>query len=88
MNRNSPRWAQKVKELVTYLTDLYKGRGEGQVQEARDLLRRFGAKRFGTPSIQAVRKLNAIEEMDRLAYLNDRLLDFRLESWDDLLNEA
>jgi hypothetical protein len=88
MNGNSPKRAQEVKELVTYMTILNKGRGEGRVQEARDLLRRLGSKRFGAPGLQAVRKLNAIEDIDRLEYLIDRLLDFRPESWDDLLDEA
>jgi hypothetical protein len=57
-----------------------------EVEEARGILRRLGTKRFGTPSIQAVRKVNAIEDIDRLEYLIYRLLD--LESWDDLLDEA
>ncbi len=59
-----------------------------EAEEARGILRRLGRKRFGAPSIQAVRKLNAIEDIERLEYLIDRLLDFRLESWDNLLDEA
>jgi hypothetical protein len=86
MSGHFPRWGRRVKELVTYLTVLNQRRRERQVQEARGILRRLGSKQFGTPSIQAVRKLNAIEDIDRLEYLIDRLLD--LKSWDDLLHEA
>jgi hypothetical protein len=48
----------------------------------------LGSKQFGVPGLQAVRKLDAIEDIDRLEDLADRLIDLGVKSWDDLLHDA
>lgn len=88
MNASSPKRAQDVKELVTYLTILNQGRGEGRVREARDILRRLGSKRFGAPGHLAAHKLDAIDDIERLEDLVERFIDPGAEGWDDLLQDA
>jgi hypothetical protein len=73
MTVESPKDDQKFKELVT---------------EARGFVCRLGTERLGAPSLQAIRKLDAIDNLEHLEALADRLIDPQLASWDDLLHEA
>jgi hypothetical protein len=88
MSPKSPEDDQKFKELVTYLLILNKGRGQGQLKEARSLVRRLGTRRFGEPSLQVARKLDFMDNLEHLEDIADRLLDPHLASWDDLLHDA
>jgi hypothetical protein len=88
MDMNSPSDVQHFKEMMTYLTILAKGRGEGRVREAHRLLLRLATRRFGEPDVQTAGRLDAIRDIDHLEALADRLVDPELESWDELLAEA
>ena len=59
------------------------GREEGRAEEARALLLRMGSKRFGVPDDQVKAALEAIESLDRLEALADRLLE--VETWQEFL---
>ncbi len=61
------------------------GRVEGRVEGARELVLKVCRKRLGTPDPQAEAKLNAIDSVERLDGLIDRL--DQSETWDDLLAE-
>jgi hypothetical protein len=78
-----------MQESVTYQAILRKGRSEGliegRVNEAQRLLLRLGAKRFGEPSAPTLATLEAIQDIDRLEVLGERILDADLQSWDALL---
>jgi hypothetical protein len=62
---------------------LVRGRAEGRVEEARELLLTLGAQRFGAPDERIRAALDAIGDHDRLHALVTRLLD--AASWDELL---
>jgi predicted transposase YdaD len=74
---------RKMKESVTYQAILKEGRVAGRAEGERNALLRVGAKRFGAPSADVVARLAAIESLDRLEALLDRVGD--VETWDDLL---
>ena len=61
------------------------GRAEGRSEEARILLRRQGGRRFGSPTLSVLQALEAIEDLDRLEALCDRVVDHDVTSWDQLL---
>jgi predicted transposase YdaD len=62
------------------------GQAEGAVDEARNTLLRQGRKKFG-PSTEAVHaRIAALDDLDRLNDLLDRILD--VSSWDELLPPA
>ncbi len=73
---------------VTYEKILREGREIGRFQVARRILRRVGTERFGEPDKAAATCLREIEDVDRLESLAERVVDFDLETWDDLLREA
>jgi predicted transposase YdaD len=74
---------REMEESVTYQAIIRRGREEGRVEEARQLLRRLGGKRFGPPSVAVQAALDAIPTVERLEQLSERLLDG--ESWEELL---
>ncbi len=64
---------------------IMKGRVEGRIDEARRFLVRQGTKRFGEPDAATVAAIEAIQDLDRLEAMGDRLLDVEIQTWDDLL---
>jgi predicted transposase YdaD len=60
------------------------GRQEGRAEEARSLLLRLGALRFGSPDESIKAAITAVPEIQELEVLLERLL--KAESWDELLH--
>ncbi len=59
------------------------GRVEGREEEARAVLLRIGTKRFGAPEDQVRTAMEAIDSLETLEALIDRLLE--VETWQELL---
>ena len=72
-----------MRESTTYQAILDEGREEGRLVEARAILRRQGRKKLGTASAEVLSRLEAINDLDRLERMSERLLD--ASSWDELL---
>lgn len=68
-----------MEESTTYQAIIRKGR----LSEARHILLRLGQKRFGPADEATEAALNAIEDVDKLETLGERVLD--VESWQELL---
>jgi predicted transposase YdaD len=85
------RGVRQMKESSTYQAILAegaeKGRAEGEargkVEEARRLLLRIGGKRLGPPDAQAEAAIAALDSVERLEQMADRLLE--VETWNELL---
>jgi Domain of unknown function (DUF4351) len=58
---------------------------EGREEEARRLLLRYGTRRFGTPNAALIAAIEAIQDVDRLESLTDRIFDATAGDWNDLL---
>jgi predicted transposase YdaD len=80
-------------ESTTYQAILREGRQEGVIEgraqgriagEQRMLLRQ-GTKRFGEPDPATLAAIEAIQDIDRLEALAERMIDPDLQGWDDLL---
>lgn len=88
---------QKMKESTTYQKvlneglqegrqeGLQEGRQEGRQEEARRILLRQGTRRFGTPDAAIITALEAIDDIDHLEALTDRIFDPAARDWSDLL---
>jgi predicted transposase YdaD len=84
---------QVMKESTTYQKILREGRKEGRkkgqkegrVSEARRMLLRQGAKRFGAPDAATIAALEAIQDIDRLEALGERILDPEIRDWAELI---
>ena len=72
---------QTMRESTTYQAILREGRITGEQQ----LLLRLGTKRFGEPDATTVAAIEAIQDIDRLEALGERILDPGVRDWDDLL---
>ena len=72
---------QTMRESTTYQAILREGRITGEQQ----LLLRQGTKRFGEPDATTVAAIEAIQDIDRLGALGERILDPGVRDWDDLL---
>ncbi len=64
---------------------LLEGRREGRQEEARRLLLRHGTRRFGAPDAAVIAAVEAIDNVDRLESLTDRIFDATAGDWNDLL---
>lgn len=60
-----------------------KGRTEGRAEEARQLLLRLGRKKLGVPDAAVERAICALEDVERLEMLSERLLE--VNTWQELL---
>ncbi len=60
-----------------------RGEARGRVEEARSLVLRFGAKRFGPVPAVVELALHAISDLERLERISDRILE--ATDWNDLL---
>jgi hypothetical protein len=58
------------------------GRAEGRAEEARRLLLRLGAKRFGQPDARIIAALDRMRDPERLEELAERVVE--ITGWDDL----
>lgn len=64
------------------------GREEGRRAEVRRVLLRQGTLRFGAPDDAVVAAIEAIDDVDRLETLTDRLVDPATGGWNDLLSDS
>lgn len=76
-----------MEESVTYQAIVAKGEAKGldrgRLDEARRILLRQGRRRFGEPSEATVAAIEALDDLDRVEALLDRV--FELSGWGDLL---
>jgi predicted transposase YdaD len=63
-----------------------RGEARGRAEEAREAVLTVGRKRLGQPDDGVLGKINAINEVDRLNSLLDRILD--VSNWEELLSFA
>jgi predicted transposase YdaD len=74
-----------MRESTTYQAILREGRSEGRIAGEQRMLLRLGTKRFGLPDAATVADIEAIQDVDRLESLGERILEPNLRGWDDLL---
>jgi hypothetical protein len=77
---------QNMRESTTYQAILREGRQEGRVKGEQALLLRLGTKRFGEPDAATFAAIEAIQDIDRLETIGERMLDPSIRDWDDLLH--
>ncbi len=65
---------------------IVKGIVEGRIEEVREVVFRQGRKKFGPPGKEIEAEINALNNLERLHELVDRILD--VSTWDDLLAPA
>jgi len=58
---------------------------EGSVTEARRFLLRLGTQQYGKPDPTTTAALEAIQDVDRLESLGERIPRTDLKSWEELL---
>jgi len=71
----------KMEESITYQEIV----GIGQIKEAKRFLLRQAKSRFGRNSRKATQAIEAIDDLERLELLGERLL--KVSSWEELLPE-
>ena len=64
------------------------GRQEGKIEGEQKLLLRQGTKRFGEPDAATLAAIEAIQDIDRLEAIGERILDPNIQDWNDLLQTA
>jgi hypothetical protein len=64
------------------------GRQEGKIEGEQKLLIRQGTKRFGAPDAATLAAIEAIQDIDRLEAIGERILDPNIQDWNDLLQTA
>ena len=79
LTRQLLKGVREMKESSTYQALVT----EGSENEARKLVLRLGAKRFGAPDESTRAAIEAISSLERLEQLAERLLE--VESWQELL---
>jgi len=67
---------------------LIEGRNEGRLTGERLLLIRLGTKRFGPPDAETLAAIEAIQDINRLESLGERILEQGIQAWDALLRTA
>ena len=77
------RGVQAMRDSDTYMAILDEGRAEGEVRGARRMLFRQGRKRFGEPVTDVLSALQAVNDLERLERMSDRVLE--ASSWQDLI---
>ena len=80
---------RNMRESTTYQAVLKEGREEGRIagriEGDQRLLLRQGTKRFGEPDAATIAAIKAIQDVDRLEALGDRIVDPGIQTWDELL---
>ena len=79
---------QNMRESTTYQAILKEGRQEGKVEGEQELLLRLGTKRFGEPDAATIAAIEAIQDIDRLGAIGERILDPNIQDWNNLLRTA
>ena len=79
---------QTMRESTTYQAILREGRQEGKIEGEQKLLLRQGTKRFGEPDAATLAAIEAIQDIDRLEAIGERILDPNIQDWNDLLRTA
>ncbi len=78
-----------VTQSTTYQAILREGRNEGLIEGRlsgeRRILIRLGTKRFGPPEAAMLAAIEAIQDVNRLELLGERILEPDVQSWVDLL---
>jgi hypothetical protein len=81
-----------MQESTTYQKILREGRKEGQLEgriaEAQCMLLRQGRKKFHDPDPATVAALEAINDLERLETMGERILDSEIRDWTELLETA
>ena len=72
-----------MRDSDTYMAILDEGREAGRIEEVRKMIVRLGKKFFGTPDESVITTINAVNDIERLESLHERLAD--VESWQELL---
>ncbi len=72
-----------MEDSVTYQAIIRKGAARGRVEEAKKFLLILGRSRFGSPDAPTTAALEAINDLDRLEALGQRLL--HVSTWQELL---
>jgi hypothetical protein len=75
-----------MKESSTYQAIVEEGRVEGRAEAAvklQEIVEVLGGKRFGPPDASHHATIHAMNDLDALTRLTERLMD--VESWDELL---
>jgi len=68
-----------MRESVTYMAIIE----EGAIEEARKIILRLGRKLFGPPDETTTAALTATEDLERLEFLSEQILD--VKSWQELM---
>ncbi len=80
---------ENMRESTTYQAVLREGRDEGRIEgrvaEGQRLVVRQGTKRFGEPDAATVAAIEAIQDIDRIEALGDRVVNMGIQTWDELL---
>jgi hypothetical protein len=76
---------QNMRGSTTSEATLEEGRNEGRVGQAQRILLRQGGIRFGPPDDATRAAVEAIQDIDRLEILGERILDPDLRDWNDSL---
>jgi hypothetical protein len=87
--RYSPQVAEQLFRGVTAMEESSTYQyivAKGEMREGKKLLIRLGRKRFGSPDPQTAATIEAINDLERLEQLSERLLD--VSSWEELLATA
>lgn len=81
------RGVRQMRESSTYQLIIAEGEAKGEARgraiEARNLILRLGAQRFGNPDTSVKRAIRSIRSVERLEELADRLL--KANDWRELL---
>jgi hypothetical protein len=78
------RGVRDMQDSSTYRAIVAEGEVIGRFNEARRLLLRLGHRKFGTPDASSAAAIAAINDLDRIERMSDRLFD--AVDWDDLLS--
>jgi predicted transposase YdaD len=71
-----------------YALGYAKGYHRGRVKGRRESLLRLGRKKWGEPDERVLAQIAAIDDLDRLGLLIDRIFDASASSWDELVPPA
>jgi hypothetical protein len=75
-----------MRESSTYQAILEEGRAEGELREARRLLRLLGEDAFGPPDAQTAALIDQFADLGRLEEMVKRL--WTAGSWEELLRQS
>ncbi len=72
-----------MRESTFYQGIIEEGMEKGIKQEARNILQRWGSKRFGPPDTDLASQIAALDDRERIERMIDRIMD--VQSWQELL---